>query len=171
MIRAFTKDELQKLLAVAKNRSAEDALMFLVSFNHGLRVSEVLNLTAENIQGDLLVVQRLKGSEKTAQPMLPNEREQLLALASKGGKFFPICRMTAHRRIRRYCSLAGIPAVKARMHALKHTCGTLGYNDGHGMSLPEVQTYLGHKSGSNTMVYLRASEEKASKAFAAAVGI
>ena len=39
--------------------------MLLVAYNHGLRVSEVLSLTKENIQDGALVIQRLKGSNKT----------------------------------------------------------------------------------------------------------
>jgi type 1 fimbriae regulatory protein FimB len=68
-----------------------------------------------------------------------------------------------------YGELAGIPAYKRHSHALKHTCGKLGLAGG--MSLPELQTYLGHKNGQNTMIYLQVDDDTASHAFAAAVGI
>jgi type 1 fimbriae regulatory protein FimB len=168
MIRAFSKDELQSLLKVAAKHSSHDELMLLVAFNHGLRVSEVINLDSSNVQGDTLVVQRLKGSELTAQPLLPSEKARILEMCSKPGKFFPMCRTTVWRRMKAYCDEAGIPMYKARPHALKHTCGTLGHEGG--MTIPELQTYLGHKSGSNTLIYLKVDDDKASKAFATAVG-
>jgi type 1 fimbriae regulatory protein FimB len=168
MVRSLSKDELQKLLEIAKSHNEGDYLMLLVMFNHGLRVSEVIGLTRDNVQGNLLVVQRLKGSEKTAQPLLTSEREALLGLAEHEGPFFPISRITAWRRMKQYCHEASIPEFKARPHALKHTTGKLGLRGG--MTLPELQAYLGHKNGSNTMIYLKEDDATASKAFAAAVG-
>jgi hypothetical protein len=38
------------------------------------------------------------------------------------------------------------------------------------MGIPELQKYLGHKNGGNTMIYLEADEAQAASAFAAAVG-
>jgi integrase len=39
------------------------------------------------------------------------------------------------------------------------------------MSIPELQTYLGHKSGSSTLAYLKIGEDEASEAFAKAIGV
>lgn len=168
-MKSLTKPELDSLLAVAKKYSAQDHLMLLVAFNHGLRVSEVLSLTRNNVVDGFLVVQRLKNSRKTVQRLLPTEAAELVALAaSTDGPLFPICRRTADRKIKRYGAEAGIPAFKLHMHTLKHTTGRLGYQGG--MGIPELQTYLGHVNGGNTMVYLQADEETAGNAFAAAVG-
>ena len=144
--------------------------MLLVTFNHGLRVSETLALTAENFVDGFLVVQRLKGSKKTAQPLLPSERDGLLALVetTTGPIFAGQYRRKVDRMIKKYGAAAGIPSFKLHAHTLKHSCGRLGFQGG--MSLPEIQAYLGHINGKNTMVYLEASEEEASAAFAAAVG-
>jgi hypothetical protein len=46
--------------------------------------------------------------------------------------------------------------------------GRLGYLGGMGVA--ELQKYLGHVSGSNTLVYLEARESEACSAFAAAMG-
>jgi type 1 fimbriae regulatory protein FimB len=165
----FTKPELDALLTTARKESERDYLMLLVMFNHGLRVSEMLALGPQNIVGNFLVVQRLKGSKKTAQPLLPSERDALLALAANGGPFFAgEYRRKVDRMIKRYGKTAGVPAFKLHAHTMKHSCGKLGFMNG--MTLPEVQTYLGHVNGKNTMVYLEASEEEAASAFAAAVG-
>lgn len=164
-MKSLTKSELDALLAATPE---PDRLMFLTAFNHGLRVSEVVNLDASNIVDGHLVVQRLKRSRRTTQPLLPNEKDGLLALAKQQGKFFPISRWTAGRRLKEYGKKAGIPEHLLHMHCLKHSCGRLGFKGG--MSIPEIQAYLGHKNGGNTMIYLQASEEEAADAFAAAVG-
>jgi type 1 fimbriae regulatory protein FimB len=167
-VKALTRIELDALLSVAEKHNPLHALMFLVTFNHGLRVSETLSLTRANIVNGYLVVQRLKGSKRTSQPLLPSERDGLLALAQNEGRFFPTYRMNFWRLMQRYGAEADIPRFKCTPHKLKHTTGRLGYEGG--MGIPELQTWLGHKNGQNTMVYLQASEEQAANAFAAAIG-
>jgi integrase/recombinase XerD len=159
-MKSLTRDELDRLLAAA----GSDALMFRVIFNHGLRVSEVIALTDANVIDGHLVVQRLKGSKKTTQPLLGDERE----LLTMKGVFFPMCRMTVWRRIQAAGAKADIPKHKLFPHALKHTCGRLGFKGG--MTIPDIQAYLGHVNGGNTLVYMQSSEEEAAQAFAAAVG-
>ena len=165
----LTHVELDALLSEANKESEKAYLMLLVMFNHGLRVSEMLRLSSANIVGNFLVVQRLKGSRKTSQPLLASEKDALLKLAESDGLFFAgEYRMSVDRMIKRLGKKAGIPAFKCHAHILKHTTGRLGYEGG--MGIPELQAYLGHKNGSNTMVYLESTEEQAASAFAAAVG-
>jgi integrase len=164
------KDELQAMLGRAKEASPAVHLMILLAFNHGLRVSEVLSLTLNNFQDGHLVIQRLKGSMKTAQKLLPNEAALLADYKiPECGRLFPIHRQTAWRHVKALGVAAGIPSFKCFPHALKHTTAKTGLAGG--MTLPELQAYLGHKSGSSTMVYLREDDDVASKAFAAAAGL
>jgi integrase/recombinase XerD len=163
-MKSLTQDEFHRLLDAAKQESPLDALMLTVMFNHGLRVSEVIALTPANVVSSHLVVQRLKRSRKTIQPLLDDEKE----LLTMSGRFFPMSRMTAWRRMQHYGAKAGIPKHLLHPHVLKHTCGRLGYLGG--MGLPELQTYLGHKNGGNTMIYIQSGETEAASAFAAAVG-
>lgn len=168
-MKSLTKPELDSLLAVAGKHSEQDRLLFLILFNHGLRISEALALSPANIVDGHIIVQRLKGSRRTTQPLLPSEKDAVEALAAKGGMFFVgEYRRNVDRKIKRYGREAGIPSFKLHAHALKHTTGRLGYEGG--MGIPEIQSYLGHVNGKNTMVYLEASEEQAASAFAAAVG-
>lgn len=160
----LTRTELANLIDAAEQQSHMDALLIRVIFNHGLRISEALALTDENIVSGHLVVQRLKKSRKTTQPLLPDEQE----LKSLRGRFFNICRRTFDRRMKEYGTKAGIPEFKLHAHVLKHTTGRLAYLGG--MQVAEIQSYLGHVNGGNTMIYLQATEEEAAAAFAAAVG-
>jgi integrase len=90
------------------------------------------------------------------------------ALTTMTGRFFPMSRITVWRRMQEYGRLANIPEFLRHPHALKHTTGRLGYKGGMGVA--ELQSYLGHKNGGNTMVYMQAEESEACSAFAAAVG-
>jgi len=166
-MRHLTKGELLALLSVSE---PQDRLMFMLAANHGLRVSETINLTMENFKDGYLTVQRLKGSLRTSQKLLPNEIALLAEYKpSLDGRLFPFCRRTALRHIKAMGAKAGIPAHKLFNHALKHTTAMLGLYGG--MSTPELQTYLGHKSGSSTLAYLKIGEDEASEAFAKAIGV
>ncbi len=165
----LTKPELDALLVAAKESSPMDELFVLLGFNHGLRVSELINLTAENFKDGYLTVQRLKGSMKTSQRLLPNEAALLANYTIPyGGKLFPMCRMTAWRHMKELGQIAGIPAHKCFCHCLKHTTAKLALKAG--MGLPELKQYLGHRSLASTGAYLQSDDEEASLAFAAAMG-
>jgi integrase len=180
-MKSLTHSELDALLNVARQHSERDHLAILVCFNHGLRISELVGdydkdgnyrpgLTKRNIVGSHLVLQRLKGSRKTTQPLLRNEREALQQLAATcEGEFFPMSRQTFWRKMQAYGAEAGIPQFKAHPHALRHSAGRIGFTGG--MTIPDIQKYLGHVSGANTLIYLESSEEEACGAFAAAVGL
>ena len=103
-MKSLTRDELNRLLGAA----GSDRLMFTVMFNHGLRVSEVINLDETNVVDGHLIIQRLKKSRKTTQPLLADER----ALVTMTGKFFPMNRKTVWRKIQASGKLAGIPSFK-----------------------------------------------------------
>jgi integrase len=159
-MKSLTWDELNRLREAS---TGLERLMFAVMFNHGLRVSEVINLTDANVQDGHLVVQRLKGSKKTVQRILADEQE----LLTMKGRFFPMSRWTVNRRLEEIGEKAGIPEFKRHAHVLKHTTGRLAYKGGLG--LPEIQAVLGHVNGGNSMIYMQAEESEAYAAFAAAI--
>ena len=184
-MKALTKIELDAVLAAAGRHSKRDELMFRLMFNHAMRITEATGgwlvqkdkskvwhegLSAKNIVGGYLVAPRLKGSKSIMHPILPDEKEALLALAKEvpEGRFFPMCRKTAWLRIKKYGAEAGIEETRLFTHVFKHTNGRLGYKGG--MTLQEQQEYMGHINGGNTMIYSRATEEEAASAFAKAIG-
>lgn len=168
-MKSLQRPELDALLATARKYSERDYLMFLVTFNHGLRVSETLAILPEHLIGAYIDIHRLKKSRRTIHPLLPDESAMLRELAAQGpGRLFPTYRMDFWRKMQRYGAEAGIPAFKCHPHALKHTTGKLGRKGG--MSVEELQKYLGHVNGANTMVYMEADEEEAASAFLKAVG-
>ena len=173
---SLSKDELLRLLKVAKAHSEQDWLLICTSFWHGLRASEAITIIGKDIQDGYLTVERLKGSEKTCQRLvvssdpLLSEQEAIEKLcACIDGPLFPICRQHAWRLVQKYGKLAGIPAHKLHPHIFKHS---LAHHciDG-GMKIHDLKKYLGHKNLSSTGAYLESDDETASKAMFAAVGV
>lgn len=169
-MKAMTREQLDAVLAVALKYSEDDHLALLIGFNHGLRPSEIVSLNPEHVVNGFLVIQRLKRSKRTVQPLLSNERDAVMAKVAKGGLFFPMCRKTLWMHMKAYCKEAGVPFGRdfVSTHSLKHTCGRLGFKGG--MTIPEVGSRLGHKNLGNSLIYMQATEEEASMAFANAVG-
>jgi type 1 fimbriae regulatory protein FimB len=175
----FTRQELDAVLTVARKHSERSYWMLLVTFEHGLRVSETLSLTRENFRGQLSI-QRLKGSKKTLQPILPAESVETrqafmkFVAGTDGFLFLPeytnrtSARVIFWRMMQKFGAEAMLAPDKCHPHILKHTCGRLGYEGG--MGIPELKKWLGHVGGQNTLVYMEATEEQAALAFAAAVG-
>ena len=177
----LSREQTVRLLERARASSDQDWTLFLVSFWHGLRASEAINLTPANIADGYINVQRLKGSLRTVQPLVEdaleilNERAAVDALlarhqaahgeAWRSRRLFPISRVQFFRLMRRYGSQAGLPRHLQHPHVLKHSIamqsiGTAG--------IENVRQYLGHKSISSTGAYLKVSDDAASRAIAAA---
>ena len=151
-MKALTRPQLDALLSAAKSESFMDWLMFLVTFSHGLRVSETLSLTKANIRNGYITVERGKGSMRCEHPLLPTEREHLEVLAgTTDGRLFPVSRTTFWRRMQQYGAKAGLPDFLRHPHALKHTTGRLGFK--HGMTIPQVEAYLGYRTGQHDDLY------------------
>jgi site-specific recombinase XerD len=169
-------EQVLAILSQARAHRFRDWLMFTLAFNHGLRVSEVVNLKAHNIRDGFLTVQRLKGSLKTSHPLfehenpLLNERQAVLRLArnqSLNQKLFPIGRQHFWRLFRKYAELAGIPAHLRHPHILKHAiCQQLIHSAG----IENTRQFVGHKSMASTGSYLRVSDAQASEAARRSLG-
>lgn len=167
-MKSLTREQLDNLLDVTKKHDERDWLMLLVTFNHGLRVSETLSLTRENIRHGYISVERGKGSLACQHPLLPNERPALEKLAADAaGRLFPISRMTFWRKMNKYGEAAGLPEFLRHPHSLKHTTGRLGFVGG--MSVPDLVAYLGHKNPANSLIYAASDVTTASAAFADAL--
>ena len=73
-MKSLTSLELESFLKIARKHSERDGLMFQVIFNHGLRISEALALTASNIVDRHLVDAATKGQPQDC-PAVAAERE------------------------------------------------------------------------------------------------
>jgi type 1 fimbriae regulatory protein FimB len=175
IVEALSKDELHGLLTAAKARSERDWLMILVAFSHGLRATEVVSLTTDNVADGFIDVKRLKGSMRTKQALIEhpdpvlNERQALIDYVLKtpaGARLFKITRQRFWQIIQEHGTTAGLPKHKRFPHILKHS---IAMQSIHSAGIENVRQYLGHKSLSSTGAYLRVNDSVASAAVASAL--
>jgi len=172
---SLDRDELLALLGAAKAKRERDWLMILLAFNHGLRASEVVGLTADNFHNGRLIVQRLKGSLETSQPLvehanpLLNEKKSVfafLARATGKQKLFRITRERFWQLLQEHGKAAGLHKSKRHPHILKHSIAMQTIDKA---GIQNVRQHLGHKSISSTGEYLRVTDEAASAAIRSAL--
>lgn len=172
----LSKEQLHAVLSHAKASRDRDWLMILVGYWHGLRASEVVAITAGSIVDGHLTVARLKGSNKTVQPLvasgdpLLDEAHGLFEYAlgmHTNQKLFPISRVQFYRLFHRYAMAAGISKRNAHPHILKHSIAMQSIGNA---GIENVRQYLGHKSLSSTGAYLVVDDLTASARVTAAAG-
>lgn len=179
---ALERDEVLRLLDVAKKDGPRSHAMVLLAIRHGLRASEVCGLRIDhvNLKEAWVRVERLKGSLTTVQalerhpgqPLLDEVRalsawlrerrddgSNILFNSTHGGR---MNRSTFFRLWRYLAVAAGLPAEKQHPHVAKHTTGTLLAKSGASAFL--VRQHLGHRSISSSQVYCSVSDRDASAA-------
>ena len=174
---ALSKTELLALLAAARASRERDWLLILVTFWHGLRVSEVISFKRDAVKDGYLTIDRLKGSLRTTQALvehpepLLSERAPLIEYARKTRfdvPVFNIGRKQVWRLVRRYGAEAGIPEHKLHPHVLKHTCAMQMIDKA---GIHKTRQRLGHKSISSTGAYLVESDADVDAVMVSATGL
>jgi integrase len=167
-----TEDELRSMVEGTKRSRYHwrDATMLMLTFYHGLRVSELCRLRCSQV--DLkhghIWVERLKGSLSTQQPLLSHELRALkrylkqrgdsqlpwLFLNERGHQF---TRFTINYMVRMAAERAGL-AFSVHPHMLRHGCGYALANRGYDLRL--IQDYLGHRDPKHTTRYTRTAANR-----------
>jgi site-specific recombinase XerD len=183
----LTPEEVLAVLKVARARTIRDWAMVLLSYRHGLRVSEVCNLKLADIDMKMgsISIRRLKGSLQTVQPLYPHRGQSLLdevkALRSwfrerrsdgsdylftsqKGGR---LDRTQFFRVFRAVAESAGLPREKRHPHVLKHSLAS--HLVAGNVNLALIRQALGHRSITSTMQYVGTSDGQAAEAAQAAL--
>ena len=202
-VQALTYDELLRFLAACRAASERDWLMAALSVNHGLRVTEIVGgwvlvktgqkvagkevkkkvwhsgITPDAIKDGMLVVQRVKGSKRTEQPLVvhPNplldERaalERLVLLTPQNQPLFKMHRTTAWRRLQRHGRTAGVRLRAASVRGLKHTLGTLmAEKIPVAGGVKAIQLQMGHESVKSSLAYYDLTPEEAARRALAAL--
>jgi type 1 fimbriae regulatory protein FimB len=163
-IKYLTQDEIKRLFAVIKaSGNKRDRALFLITYRHGLRASEVGMLQVNDINWKQLrlMVHRLKGSLPGEHPMQPDEVKALKSyLRSRAvespilfpsNRGVPISRIRLHRMMKDYGKKAKLPEDKQHFHVLKHSIATHLLDAG--AELRFVQDWLGHANIQNTVIY------------------
>ncbi len=178
----LTPAEVLAVLRTAKQHRVRDWAMILLAYRHGFRASEIcaLELSDVDLKNHSVVVQRLKGSLKTTQPLYAHRGQPLLdeptALAAwmkqrhddgssflftsqKGGK---LDRTQFFRVFQAIAEAAGLPVEKRHPHCLKHSLAS--HLVASNVNLALVKQALGHRSISSTLVYVGTTDAQAATA-------
>lgn len=152
-----------------------DKAMLELLYATGLRVTELVSLTMENLslrQGVVRVIG--KGSKERLVPIGENAVEWIETFLHEGRSdllggqtsdvIFPsrraraMTRQTFWHRIKHYATIAGIDADALSPHVLRHVFATHLLN--HGADLRVVQMLLGHSDLSTTQIYTHVATER-----------
>jgi integrase len=167
---ALTQNELDRLFTALKgNRHGHrDYMVALVTFLHGLRVSELIDLRWNDIdyRKGTIAIRRLKGSidgthylerdEAVGLKQLQREQEPRRPhiFTSERGEAFS--RFAINKMIATAARGARI-TWPVHPHCLRHTTGTMQANGG--MDAWRLSKLMGHASIANTTKYVRMSPE------------
>lgn len=173
--RYLTPHEVGRLISAVKGRGRyglRDGAIVLLSYQHGLRVSEVCALTwdAVNLHEATLAVRRKKNGIAGLHPLTGDALRVLRALKAAAGaspwvftneRGGPCTPAGIRIMLKRAAQGAGLP--RCNPHALRHACGYKLVNDGADIRL--VQSYLGHRSIDSTVRYTAVDARRYAKLF------
>lgn len=168
----MTLTEVKALLREIPDERQRAAI--LVGFWHGLRASEILGLKGVHLRYGHVDVKRLKGSMHTIQrhqehpdPELDEKGVLGKLKLDDNESLISMTRSGLLKLVKRAALRAGINPLKAHTHTLKHTCAMTVIGSG----IENARQRLGHKSLSSTGAYLRVTDDAASDAINAHLGI
>jgi len=168
----LTDAEVERLTEAAKgNRYGHrDATMILLTYRHGLRAIELVDLRWDQIDFNraTLAVRRAKRGTPSTHPLQGDEMRALRKLqreqepkspfvftSERGGS--PFTPAGFARLVERAGVAAGLK-FKAHPHMLRHATGFALANKGH--DTRSLQAYLGHKNIQHTVRYTELSPDR-----------
>jgi site-specific recombinase XerD len=163
----LSRDEVRRLFSVVTN--LKHRALFMVAYDAGLRLSEILNLHPEDIDSRRMVirVRQGKGHKDRYGRLTPGLLELLreywradrprtwLFPGAKPNKRYDMA--TPGKILKKACRKAGITK-RVSMHVLRHSFGTHLLEAG--TNLRVIQLLLGHGSIKTTAVYTHVSVEE-----------
>jgi site-specific recombinase XerD len=162
----LTESEVARMLKAARQgrHGERDRLLVLLSYRHGYRVSELIDVRMSEIDLDVghIYVRRRKGSLSTTQPLGGDEIRAIRAsLRAHGemrspylflGERGPLTRQAVNYLFKVIGKRASLE-LEVHPHMLRHSTGFYLANKGYDARL--IQDYLGHRDIRHTEIYTR----------------
>ena len=175
-------EELREDIASYEFVRVRDALIVLLIYTAGLRLSELVDANCEDVAADYSTIRVMgKGRKERVQPLLKSlgqllkkyfslnssqniciGQKKALILSNKGVR---ISRRTVQRIVDRKLKGVGVQG-RTSPHVLRHTFATHLLNEG--ADLREIQELLGHSSLKATQVYTHLGIERLKDVYASA---
>ncbi len=162
----LTREEYERLLKAAGERSEKLRLILQTICATGIRVSELKYITAEAVEKGRAVI-RLKGKVRVV--LICGSLKKLLKryvrnLRIKSGPVFvtrrgrPIDRSNIWRRMKSLCDAAGVSRSKVFPHNLRHLFARCFYSVSKDIS--RLADVLGHSSINTTRIYVMSTDRE-----------
>ncbi|EGO62816.1 site-specific integrase [Acetonema longum] len=157
-----------------RSNNLRDYLLFVLGINSGLRISDLLQLTIEDVKGKDRVSLREKKTGKTKdfplsdtckkaiQEYLDNCSGKSVWLFESKGRNRPITRIQAYRIINKAAQVIGMKEAIGT-HTLRKTFGYWVHKNG--ADITKIQKLLNHSNPSITLAYIGITKEELDKVY------
>jgi len=177
----LTQPEVKRFLEAAKTQGrnpARDYAMMLLTYQHGLRCSELtgLRLSDVDLTERTININRLKSSISGRHPLFTGEARAIRdwltvreAMEPDTDALFvseqrrPLSRATVDLLVKTIAEAAGLGKLNVHCHMLRHSAGYSMIN--RGIDIRTVQTHLGHARIDNTVRYTALDHAKLKNLF------
>ena len=161
------QEQVDEMLRAAETSSTRDYLLLRFMWRTGVRVSEVINVTPNDLEvkNRVVNIRKAKGGRQRRVPLDPDTLKMLsdyvLALNIPDDQpIFPIQRNRVFNIVKKYGNMVG---AKIHPHTLRHSFAIHLVRSG--TDLRRVQLMLGHTSLSITQVYLQFNDNDLREAY------
>lgn len=163
------KKKLDLMKKVLKGNNIRDWLLFILGINSGLRISDLLTLTVEDVKGkDRIILREQKTDKIKSFPLGETSRkainEYLKSTGLTSGYLFPsrkgdkpISRIQAYRILNDAAEEAGIKE-NIGTHTLRKTFGYWAYRQG--VDIAMIMQLLNHSAPSITKRYIGITQDE-----------
>jgi integrase/recombinase XerD len=177
VVARLSREEERQLIAHAYRMQGTRGLLIKTLFQTGARVSEFVNITADEVffEEQMILIAKAKGGKSRYVPILPQLAQELrMHLGHRAtGYLFETVQHTQYspRRIQQIIKETAAEAqITKRVypHLLRHSVAMTLLE--RGMPLEQIQKFLGHAKLETTQIYAESTSEMIKASYQKAIG-